>query len=194
VSRHDPIHVTLRLAPHVWNLRTARAARAVRPAFEIGRERFGFRVVQFSVQRRHVHIVAEADGPRALSRGVQGLSIRIARRLNRLMGRHGAVFAERYHARAVRTPREVRALLLYVLQNARHHRWSGAPRPGRPWTDPYSSARWFEGWRRWPGGLRGTDAGPAAPPVVPARSWLLRVGWRRHGLIDPGEVPADARR
>jgi len=190
VSRHDPIHVTLRLAPHVWNLRSARAARALRPAFALGRERFGFRVVQFSVQRTHVHIVAEADGARALARGVQGLSIRIARRLNRLMGRQGRVFADRYHARAVRSPRAVRALLLYVLQNARHHRWSGAPRPGRVWFDPYSSARWFEGWRT--PHPRAADGGADPPPVVPARSWLLRSGWRRHGLLDPREAPADA--
>ena len=194
VTRHDPIHVTLRLRPHVWNLRTARAARALRPAFQLGRDRFGFRVIQFSVQRTHLHVVAEADSARALARGVQGLSIRIARRLNRLMGRQGAVFADRYHARAVRTPRAVRSMLLYVLQNARHHRWSGAPAPGRPWLDPYSSARWFDGWRGHGGALaRVPDGGASAPPVVPPRSWLLRSGWRRHGLLDPAELPADRR-
>jgi hypothetical protein len=82
-------------------------------------------------------------------------------------------------------------MLLYVLQNARHHRWSGAPAPGRPWFDPYSSARWFDGWRRaHPSPPTG---GASAPPVVSPRSWLLRSGWRRHGLLDPGEVPADRR-
>ena len=187
VTRHDPIHVTLRLRPHVWNLRTARAARALRPAFQRARDRFGFRLIQFSVQRTHLHIVAEAESARSLARGVQGLSIRVARSLNRLMGRHGPVFAGRYHARAVRTPRAVRALLVYVLQNARHHRWSGAPRPGRAWFDPHSSARWFDGWRR-PHPSPG-DGGAEAPPVVPPRSWLLSSGWRRHGLLDPGEVP-----
>ncbi len=31
--------------------------------------------------------------------------------------------------------------------------------------------------------------GEGEPGVMPARSWLLTTGWRRHRLIDPFEVP-----
>ena len=95
--------------------------------------------------------------------------------------------------RILRTPREVRNALAYVLLNARKHwaqRFGQAP-PVR--LDEASSGRWFDGWRR--------EARCGAPPapddaieVAPARTWLLSRGWRRHGLVDPAEVPAAARR
>ena len=82
--------------------------RAVRRALTGARARFGFRLVHFSVQRDHLHLLAEASDRRALSRGMQGLSIRVAKAVNRRLGRRGAVFADRYHARALKTPREAR--------------------------------------------------------------------------------------
>jgi hypothetical protein len=125
---------------------------------------------------------------RALSRGVQGLSVRIARALNRRMQRRGKVFADRYHHRVLASPRQVRTALAYVLCNARKH---GRAPAARGWTDPFSSARWFDGWR----------GGVAEPPasdckaVSTARTWLLRAGWRRSGgPLDldhcPGAMPA----
>ena len=56
-----------------------------------------------------------------LTRGVQGLSIRLAFAVNKARGRHGRVLAERYHARPLKTPLEVRRALLYVLNNERKH-------------------------------------------------------------------------
>jgi len=192
VTRHTPVHVTLRLERRLGNLRRKWIARAMRPAFAGGRERFGFRLVHFSVQKDHVHLVAEAPSAQALGRGLKGFGVRLARRLNAALGHRGRVLADRYHARVLRTPREVRAAVVYVLQNARHH-----VRPGDGgvlWPDPYSSGRYFDGWR---GGdcAQGGAAGPAPPdeaedrPVVEPRCFLLAVAWRRLGLIRRDEAP-----
>ena len=136
-----------------------------------------FRVLHFSVQRDHVHLVVEADEPRRFMRGIQGLAIRVARACNRALGRRGAVWADRYHARLLATPREVRNALVYVLANVKKHV------RGVRGMDPRSSARWFDGWR-------GTVASRSEPsPVATAGTWLARVGWRRHGLIDVEESP-----
>lgn len=171
--RHDPrtpLHVTLRLREGLPSLRRSLTRSHVLRAIGDGRERFGFRLNQFSLQSNHVHLIVEADDRGALSRGMKGLAVRVARALNRLWKQRGSVFSDRFHARALRTPREVRAALVYILQNARHH---GLRLLG---VDPYSSGPWFDGWRQ--GLVLGTD-GPAAR----ARTWLLREGWRRHGLI-----------
>src|SRR3954465_6857457 len=98
--RH-PVHATMRVLPHVWNLRGPRAASTLAGAFAAGKEKDGFRLVHFSIQGNHLHLVVEADDAVRLSRGLQGLATRIARRLNRLMGRKGKVFADRYHSRAL---------------------------------------------------------------------------------------------
>jgi REP element-mobilizing transposase RayT len=196
-----PVHVTLRLRADVWNLRSGRMFRALYNAFVGGKARFGFRLVHYSVQGNHVHIVAEAPDRRALSRGVQGLCVRIARRLNRVMGRRGKVFADRFHSRVLESPLEVRRVLSYVLGNAQRHAVRNGRRFIPGWVDPYSSAVWFDGWRGTHGvpmayvafadpraaplGPRDPRAGPGAEcEVATARGLMLRRGWRRHGLLD----------
>ncbi|HEV8549964.1 MAG TPA: transposase, partial [Polyangiaceae bacterium] len=76
-----------------------------------------FRVLHYSVQHDHVHLVVEARDQRALSRGMQGIAIRVARYVNDLLMRRGALWADRWHGRALKTPREVRNAIVYVLAN-----------------------------------------------------------------------------
>lgn len=140
------------------------------------------RVVHYSVLRNHIHLLVEAVDREALSRGIQGLATRLARALNRLTERSGPAFADRYHARILKTPREVRLALAYVLNNARRHGLVRG-RTRRDWVDPYSSGGAFDGWRDK------VLAPPFAIPVSRARTWLLARGWRRYGLLDPRAVP-----
>jgi REP element-mobilizing transposase RayT len=159
LARRFPVHVTLRVRREVWNLRSNRCFRVIRRAFVGGNERFGFRLNQFSVQHNHLHLMVEAEDARALSRGIKGLEIRIARRLNRLMQRRGQVFPDRYHAHILRTPSEVRRALSYVLENLRKHEAQRGNQLLPNQIDEYSSAR--------------RDAtGP--PATVAAHTWLLR--------------------
>jgi REP element-mobilizing transposase RayT len=140
-----------------------------------------FRICQFSVQRNHIHLVCEAADATALSRGIQGFKVGVVRRLNNKLGRSGRLWDDRYHAEILRTPRQVRHALSYVLHNHRRH----SRRELAPGPDAYSSGHYFDGWREPVAtGPPGSDA-----PVAPARTWLLAVGWRRHGLIGLAEVP-----
>jgi len=183
------LHVTVRFQRELPGLRNFEVAAALQRAFVRGCTKEGFRICQFSIQGNHAHLICEAHDNVALATGMQGWAIRVARGLNRRLGRTGRVFDDRYHAEVVTTPRQMRHVLCYVLQNARRHgvrlhpKWHGA--------DPFSSAWWFDGWRdeRWRRGL----AAVADPPVARPRSWLLSTAWRRHGLIGLDEVPAAAR-
>ncbi len=176
LSARHPVHLTVRVRAGLPSLRRDAARRSIERAFAAGADRFGFRLTQYSLQSNHVHLLAEASDRRALSRGMQGLLIRVARALNRLWRRLGAVFADRYHARQLRTPREVRAALVYVLHNARHHGLAVTS------IDAFSSGPWFDGWTS-----AMTPRGRS--PVVRARAWLLRFGWMRHGPIRIEECP-----
>ncbi len=182
-----PVHATLRARSGAPSLRRGKVWLAVAAALEAAGARPDFRVVHFSVQGNHVHLLVEAGGAAALSRGMQGLAIRVARAVNRAAGRAGQLWSDRYHARVLRTPREVRLALCYVLQNARRHadHDRGTFEPG--WIDDRSSGRWFDGWA---GGAPSAPA--AAAPVSPPRTWLLAMGWRRHGLIGVDETPPAA--
>jgi putative transposase len=116
-----PVHVTVRMEKCVWGLRSRRCFTALKRAFWGGANRFGFRLVHYSVQGNHIHLLVEAEDRRALSRGMNGLSVRMARGLNRVMQRRGKVLADRYHAHILRTPTEVRRVRHYLLNNARRH-------------------------------------------------------------------------
>jgi REP element-mobilizing transposase RayT len=180
-ARH-PVHVTLRVTDAVGRLRRRRPDAAIRECLRAVGTAGSLRVVHYAVLPNHLHLLVEAADAMALASGMQRLAIRMARALNRLAGRRGRVFADRYHARILRTPLEARRALAYVLNNARRH---GLVRGGTAvgWLDPYSSAAVFDGWRGRV--LRSVFAVPVAAP----RSWLLRLGWRRHGLLDASYVP-----
>ncbi len=188
IRKLTPVHVTVKLVPEVGSLRRRKLIDAMRGAFRSGKVKDGFRICQFSIQRDHVHLVTEAESNRDLAKGMQGWEIRVARRVNRRLGRKGRVFADRFHAVPVRSPRQLRNTLCYVLQNALRHgerveEWSGI--------DPFSSAWHFDGWAhdRW---RRGLDPPSGEEPVARPESWLLRTGWRRWGHIGPSEVPPAA--
>jgi REP element-mobilizing transposase RayT len=182
-----PVHVTVKLREHLPPLRRRDAYAALRAAFAAGGDRNGFRLVHYAVLNDHLHFVAEASGRAALSRGVQGLLVRIARTLNRLWRRRGRVFADRYHDRILRSPREVRNVLRYVLGNGRKHAAAGRAVTVPQAIDTYTSAPWFDGFRETIV-VRGLEA--VVRPVTEAHTWLLTIGWRRHGLISVTEQPA----
>jgi len=140
-----PVHVTWRMRPQVWNLRSRRCFAALRRAFAGGGARPGFRLVHYSVQGNHVHLLVEAMDRQALSSGLRGLGVRIARALNRVMQRRGSVLADRYHAHILKTPSEVARARNYLHTNARRHY-----------------------------GLVGADPFTSHAPHVAPRTWLLR--------------------
>jgi REP-associated tyrosine transposase len=136
----QPVHVTLRMAEHVWNLRSERSYAVIHRSLEAARRRPDARVVHFSIQGNHLHLIAEADGTPSLANAMRALSIRIARGLNRMMGRSGPVFADRYHAHVLRTPAEVRNALRYVVGNFASHAARRGEAKSSRWVDPFSSA------------------------------------------------------
>ena len=183
-----PVHVTFRVRRDVPALRTKRLIREFRRSLSKACERGRFRVVHYSIQRNHVHLIVEAQGKQELAAGMKSVGARFARAVNRVFGRSGPVLDGRFHHRVLRKPREVRNALAYVLLSVRKHRAQAGYAAPPVKLDEASSGRWFEGWKRpppAPGSLGVRD-------VAPARSWLLATGWRRYGLIDPAEVPSTA--
>src|SRR5262249_41437073 len=172
-ARH-PLHVTLRTVYGPRNLRHPAVAAEIGKVLKRRALRdLPCRLVHFSIQRDHLHLLVEATDRVALARGVQGIASGIARVVNRATGCDGRVWRDRYHARPLRTPTEVRRALVYVLRNGQKHGSTASA------VDPLSSAPWFHGLRTDP-----------APVVAPA-TWLLSTGWRHAGgPLRRDEVPA----
>jgi putative transposase len=170
------VHVTLRARDSLPSLRSTRVFPSLQRSLAAS-HKSAFRVLHFSVQSDHIHLVVEGDAPVALVRGVQGLAGRCAKAVNRAVGRRGGVWSSRYHAHALRTPTETRRGLVYVLSNFRKHLGAAAG------VDPRSSGPWFGGWRT------PVPASRDKSPVEPPRTWLATLGWRRAG----GAIAIDER-
>jgi len=189
-----PVHVTLKLHRGLPRMRNRSEYAALRSAFVAGctgiaRASGGdsFRLCHYAVLNDHLHLLVEARDRSALSRGLKGLAVRIAKALNRLWRRRGTVFADRYHDRILKTPREVRNALRYVLANGKKHAAEGREVHVPAAIDTYTSAPWFDGFRETVT-VRGLEAIPR--PVTDSRTWMLNIGWRRHGLLSVHELPA----
>jgi REP element-mobilizing transposase RayT len=188
----DPVHITLRVGRRIPSLRRQVLARRVKIALLKQRTKLEeaaegtFQIVHFTIQDDHMHLIVEASDKRKLARGVMGLEIRIARSINKVLGRKGRFWAERYHRHDLRTPTETRNALRYVLQNLqKHYRVIGV----QGLADPNSSAATFDGFTRPPTLFDDSLRWPRVPPST----WLLNVGWRRYGLLDPADIPPSSR-
>jgi len=190
----QPVHVVMRASADIGSLRTLEGFMAVREArLSTLRLEDSFRLIHFSIQRNHIHLIVEAHDRRALWKGMQVFGISCAKQLNAAISarrgtrRRGSVFHDRYYARILKTPREVRNCLSYVLNNWRHHKTDG----GTAWKiDPFSSALAFDGWKERPEGQRfKIPPGYEGSWIWLPRTWLMTTGWRRHGLISIFEIP-----
>jgi REP element-mobilizing transposase RayT len=191
LSPRHPVHVVLRAADGVRRLRQGVMYRALRRVLlrYLGQE--DFRIVHISIQHNHLHLLVEAADRQALTRRMQSFAINAARAINGTDGRRGKVFAHRYHATQIRTPRQARCALAYVLNNWRHHREDLVM--GRPFeaaVDPYSSGVSFTGWK---GRRFRIPDGYAPLPVAPPATDLLHSSWARFGRIDAFECPGPTR-
>jgi len=179
------VHITCRIREGLPSLREVGTVAMLFNYLLRNCEREGFRIVEFSVQGNHVHMLCEADSKEALSRAMNGILCGMARRLNRQWKRRGRVFADRYHAEGITTPTQCRHALIYVLANVFKH---GGRAEGTK-VDTFSTAAWFP----FDGGRCEHPLGKRRKPAAGARTWLLRDGWRMSGRITMRDHPCKTR-
>jgi hypothetical protein len=175
LSGRHPVLVRQRLHPELPDLRRHAGLRSIfLDAVRAGNQRDGFRVCHFGIVGDHLHLIVEADDADRLARGIQGLGVRLSRRLNGALGRSGRFFSDRYLAQALRTPAETHRALAVVLLGG---------------VDAWSSGPWWDGWADGPAAAKRRRLQKGAEnPVVAPRTALLRDGWRKAGSIASGGV------
>jgi REP element-mobilizing transposase RayT len=197
----EPLHVNVRVERDVGRLRTWHMYKAIREATICAAKREDFHIVHLSIQSNHLHLIVEARHKTALARGMQGFQISAAKHINRVISkrrgvrRTGRVFTDRYHARILKSPKSVRNALAYVVNNWRHHHEDRASF-ARTWrVDPYSTGIFLGGWKEQVQSETAFRPPPTYESLIAwfPRVWLLREGWRRHGLISFYEVPGALR-
>ena len=198
IDAKTPVHVTKKLVHHAGDMRAKIATEKVIECLLAQRTRglngegdARFRVVHYSIQSTHIHLICEAESEKDLSRGMHALSRRITHALNKLWNRKGKLWAERYHVVAVRTGRQMRRLLHYVFENYRKHNNSNVRNPHDEvdWEDPKKpdpcASLWYlRGWTVWGVDHRppSEDADASSWPVSIPRSSLVESQGREQPL------------
>jgi REP element-mobilizing transposase RayT len=211
-AARKPIHITIRVDEVIGRLRTRDAYMAIREAAITVMKREDFRIVHLSIEGTHIHLLVEADHRDALSKGMRAFEGSAAKHLNAAFSkaggwwerkrgarlghalptrRKGRVFSDRYHETFIKNPRQARHALAYVLNNWRRHGEDRAER-ARTWLiDPFATGWAFDGWNEradTPFAWKLRETYKPIPVRMP-KTWLLRTGWRMHGLIGVREVP-----
>lgn len=208
ITRRDAVHIVIRVEKGVGSLRKrymyaalwlATLAVARRELFDD--EEAMFRIIHVSIQQTHIHLIVEAANKTALARGMQSFEISAAKRLNSAISkqrgerRKGRVFEDRYFEEVIKTPRQARNALAYVLNNWRKHREDNTKDTQRWKVDAFSTAILFNGWREREAELFMWKPREAYKPLIVylPQTWLLREGWRRGGGPIPfGFVPSQS--
>ena len=194
--RH-PLHIVSRVVEGLGSLRRREMFLAVRAATIVAFEAPGFHIVYLSIQRNHLHLIVEAKDKDKLAEGMKVFLGSAAKRINGVISRQhrarrrGQVFADRYFATPLTTPRAVRHTIGYVLNNWRKHREDRAPIAAGWKVDPFSNGADFWWWKERvdvPFLYRTPPTYLGLVTWLP-RTWLLRVGWLRHGLVSVTELP-----
>ena len=190
------MHVTKKLAAGLPGLRCPGAWSVITDAIRQANRRGLVRLVEFTVQGDHVHMLCEGGNAKAVGRGLGGLFTSLARQLNRLWERCGKVFSERYHREDLTTPTQGRNANRYVLGNVYEHAGGiihMTGKSGRLCPDPFSSGVWFHGYREPSEGLDRTTLGGIERCTVNGLSWVLKEGWQRLGLLSVLDRPVRAK-
>lgn len=200
ITASHPVQVVMNTKPELGSLRKKQVHGAIRESLYQSLHRgpaqgsqrgpvtshdaSAFRICHYSVQTHSIRFIIEARDREALSRGMQGLNVRIAKALNRLWSRNGSVFSDRYDVKILETGEEVRDSLRFVLNGARTDARAARKLAGK--LDPYSSASYFDGW--YGQVSNGADRNGGLRPVAEPRTALLKRAWRKHGLLRPDEI------
>lgn len=177
VQEDKPVLATVQICKGLPSLRTPDVRAVLLDCFHKGKQRGGFRLAHFSIRHDEILLLVEADTRHAMTFGMQGLTIRIARHLNKHWRRKGTLFRDRYHERTLETAEAVRETLHAMLDaDAETHAYSSAP-----WCDGFVEPVSFP------------ELEQVGKPVIQPRTWLVTSGWKRHGLLQGRRRPARSR-
>jgi REP element-mobilizing transposase RayT len=140
LPKAKPVHVTIKTNKNVIpNLRSKVLYKQIRQSMKRARI-LGIRIIHFSVQRDHVHLLIEADNKQQLGESMRVLSISLTKRLSHVLKRKVKALKSRYHLHVLKSLQEIKNAKNYILSNGQKHGTSDAH-------DFYSSAISFSDFR-----------------------------------------------
>ncbi len=112
VNNRTPMHINFK---YITYIRNKTCLRLLKRAI-LNSRKHGLRIIHFSLQSNHVHLIVEAETNSLLTKGMRSLTVTFAKGLKK-----GRVQIERYHLHVLKSLRETRNAVQYVLFNKQKH-------------------------------------------------------------------------
>lgn len=122
-SKPTVLHLTIKVRDNKADIQNKRILKALHHAIKRGRLQ-QLKVIHYTLEYNHAHLVVEAADNRILHKGMQSLGISLAKAINKLKQLKGAVYKHRYHFRKLTSRRELKNAIHYVFRNGVKHRRS----------------------------------------------------------------------
>lgn len=188
-TKHNPLHVTLRMTKETPSLKRNDVYSDLRDSIAHARKAVGLRLVHFSILSNHIHLLIESESKKKLESAMKSLLITFALKLKRRG--YEKVFERRYHVHVLKSRRETRNALGYILLNEEKHKGTEIKNIKTVRPSQFDSAHTFKQWRELLGykpqvlaaagngdGVHSSTDRRAMNTLLSApQSWLLRRGW-----------------
>jgi REP element-mobilizing transposase RayT len=125
IKKDTVLHLTLKIEKNKANLKNKSILKALQQSIKKARL-LGLKVIQYTLEYDHVHLLVESSDKISLGKGMQSLGISFSKKINKIKKQNGKVFKTRYHFRKLSTPREIKNVLNYILGNGVKHKESSS--------------------------------------------------------------------
>lgn len=120
IKKPIPLHLTIKIEKTKAGLKNKAMLKLLHHCIKKSRMK-GLRIVHYTLEFDHVHLLVEATNKETTSKGMQSFGIAFSKGINKLKCLKGRVFKTRYHFRKLNSPREIKNVLNYILGNSIKH-------------------------------------------------------------------------
>lgn len=120
LTKPSSLHLTIKVQKIKADIKNKMILTMLKKAI-LNARRMGLKVIHYSLEYDHVHLLIEADNNVILGKGMQSLGVTLSKAINRTKRIKGRVYKHRYHFRKINSARELKNVMFYIFNNGVKH-------------------------------------------------------------------------
>ncbi|MGZ3788931.1 MAG: transposase [Bacteriovorax sp.] len=134
LKKPSSLHLTVKIKKNKADLKNKSVLGILKRAI-LNARRQGLKVIHYSLEYDHVHLLIEAENNHILGKGMQAFGVTLSKAINRMRRLKGGVYKHRYHFRQISGTRELKNVMKYIFTNGLKHKTA------KGIVNPYNSLR-----------------------------------------------------
>jgi REP element-mobilizing transposase RayT len=120
IKKPSSLHLTIKVEKIKADIKNKTVLSILKRAIQNARKQ-GLRVIHFSLEYDHVHLLIEAENNTTLGKGMQAFGVTFSKAINRVRKTTGKVYKHRYHFKAITSPKQLKNVMSYIFKNGVKH-------------------------------------------------------------------------